>query len=160
MVHQCHNFTLDANLKMKDAGLIAATAVTQVSSADKTHDVGAAGAYQRGAIVIDVTACEVASNDELYVIQLEGSATSTFTTAYELAKKSLGALEVIPGVTGVSNGLDTLPGRQVLYFDNVAQTASGEQAAMRYLRLRTVVAGTIAGGGGINYVAHLVKLPS
>lgn len=156
MVHQCHNFTLDKNLQLKDAGLITATAVTLVSGAAVTIDLGAAGAYQRGAIVLDVSACEIADNDELFIIQLQGSATSVFTTAYELAKKSLGALEVTPGVSGVSNGLDTLPGRHVIYFDNVAQTGSGEQAAMRYLRLRTVVAGTV--GTGINYVAHMVKL--
>lgn len=151
MAHSNHNFTLDQALKLKDAGAIAATAVTQVSSADVTIDLGAAGAYQRGAIVVDVTACEVADGNELYVVQLQGAAASNFGTAYQLATLRLGD----SSVTG--NAIDTAAGRFVFYFDNVAQTAAGEQAAMRYLRLRTVVSGTVA--TGVDYQAWMVPLP-
>lgn len=144
-----HNFTLDQSLKLKDAGLVTSTAVTQVSSADVTIDLGA-DAYQRGAIVVDVSACEVADGNELFVVQLQGAAASNFSTAYQLATLRLGD----SSVTG--NATDTVAGRFVLYFDNVAQTAAGEVANMRYLRLRTVVSGTV--GTGINYQAWAVKL--
>lgn len=151
-MYQNHDFTLDASLQLKDAGLIAATAATTVGGSAKVINLGSAK-YQKGAVVIDTSAVEVASNDELYEIQLQGSETEAFSTAYELASKQLGAFEV----TG--NAVDTAPvGRHVLYFDNVAHTsgtvAGGDAKPMQYLRLRTVVAGTVA--TGINYTAWMV----
>lgn len=151
-MYQNHDATLDATLQLKDAGLIAATAVTTVGGSAVTIDLGSAK-FQKGRIIVDVTACEVASNDELYEIQLQGAEASAFSTAYELSAKQLGALEV----TG--NAIDSGIGRYVIYFDNVAHTsatvAGGEPKPMRYLRLRTVVSGTIA--TGINYTAWMVK---
>lgn len=154
MVYQSHDRLLDGALQVKDAGLVAATAVTTVSSSAVTIDLGAAATYQKGALVVDVTACEVASGDELYIIQIQGATDSAFTTAHQLAVKYLGD----SSVTG--NAVDTPPtGRHVLYFDNVALTSATDGTAynaLRYLRVRTVASGTIA--TGINYSAWMALL--
>lgn len=150
MVYLNHDATLDGSTQLKDAGLVAATAVTQVGGADVTIDLGAAK-FCKGKILVDVTACEVASTDEAYKIQLQGSTTSNFSTAYQLAVTLLGD----SSTTG--NAVDTAPvGRHVIYFDNIAHTSAttDEPIPVRYLRLRTVVAGTVA--TGINYVAWMV----
>jgi hypothetical protein len=55
------NYIFDANLELKDAGLVAADAAGQVDAVDKIVDVGT-GLF-RGVAVIDVTAIEIASND-------------------------------------------------------------------------------------------------
>lgn len=153
MVFQGHDRTPDQALKVKDAGLIAATAVTQVGGVDFVLDLGAAGSYEQADLVVDVTACEVATGDELYVIQVQGAEASNFATAYQLATLRLGD----SSTTG--NAIDTPPdGRHVLSFDNVAHTSATDgtkQKAMRYIRVRTVVSGTIA--TGINYSAFLAK---
>lgn len=152
-MYQNQDATLDANLQLKDAGLIAATAVTTVGGSAVTIDLGSAK-FQKGRVIVDVSACEVATGDEAYRIQLQGSETSNFSTAYELATRILGDSSVS------GQAIDTAVGsRHVLYFDNVAHTSAsvtgGEPKPMRYLRLRTVVSGTIA--TGINYTAWMVK---
>lgn len=140
-----HNFVLQDDLQMKDAGLVAASAAAQVGGSNKIHDLGAA-VYQKGALVIDATAIEVASNDELFSIEVQGSSSATFASDINvLAEKQLGALEV----TG--NSADSPTGRYVVYFDNVADDGQ----PVRYLRVYTRVAGTVA--TGVNYSAWLVK---
>lgn len=135
--------TLDTLLQMKDAGLIAADAAAQVGGADKIVDVG--GGEVRGDLVIDVTAVEVASNDELFLICLEGSSSATFTTiARLLAVLALGATEVLPG----AEEIDSIIGRYIVPFSNVRNGT-----AWRYLRVYTDVTGTLA--TGINYSAFL-----
>jgi hypothetical protein len=61
---QRRSYTLDAELIMKDAGLVAADAAATVSGSAKTLNVGEAAF--KGVLVVDVTAIEIASNDELY----------------------------------------------------------------------------------------------
>jgi len=142
--------TLDANYQLKDAGAIATTAATTVGGNAAYIDLGSAK-YFKGKLIADITACEVADNNELYTLQLQGSTTSAFSSVYVLAERKLGALEV----TG--NLVDTAPvGRHALHFDNVAHTSGTTDAAqpVRYIRLRTVVAGTVA--TGINYTAYVV----
>jgi len=150
MGHWNNDSILDTATKFKDAGLIAATAVTQVSSADYTMDLGAAGVYMEGEALVDVTACEVADGNELYVVQVQGSTTSNFSTAYQLATLRLGD----SSVTG--NAIDTPAAcRHSLPFNNLAVVASGEAVPVRYIRFRTVVSGTVA--TGINYTGWVVK---
>lgn len=150
MAHICHNFTLDQNLKLKDAGAVTSTAVTQVNSADVTIDLGAA-VYQRGVIVIDVTAADGTTGDEVCTVELQGAAASSFSTAYRLAARAFGDASL--------NGqpADTVAGRYVMYFDNVANVAAGQVANMQYLRLRTVCAGTTP---SLTYAAWMVQLPA
>lgn len=138
MGQRIYNF--DAEMEFKDAGLVASSAAAQVDSADKIVDVGA-GRFE-GVMVIDVSAIEIASDNEEYDILVQGSSSATFASDIQnLAQMNLGATEVRQG-----GAIDSLVGRYELPFVN-------EQADVRYryLRVYTVVAGTIA--TGINYTA-------
>ena len=135
-------FTFDANLEFKDAGLIAADAAAQVDAAAKVVDLGTG--YWKGAMVIDVSAIEIASNDERYEIILQLSDSSTFASGIvQGASLSLGALEVLIGAD-----TDSTVGRYVMPFHN--EGVDGD--TFRYARLYTNVSGTIA--TGINYTAY------
>jgi hypothetical protein len=137
--------TFDYALRLKDAGLVAASAAAQVSSADKILDMGA----QRfdGRVIVDISACETDTGNEKYIILVQGSDSSSFggTTA-----KNLGALVV--GDSSVAlEGIDTpATTRREIHFCNEVDGHS-----FRYIRLYTQIAGTI--GTGINYTANLVQ---
>lgn len=127
---------------MKDAGLIAASAAAQVSSADKILTVGNAQIY--GEVVVDLTAVEIASNNEEYDILVQGSTSATFADTIEnLGQLNLGATEVRQG-----GAIDSVTGRYTIPFTN-----KQADVIYPYIRLYTVVAGTIA--TGINYSAFL-----
>ena len=131
----------DFTLSMKDAGLVAASAAATGSGAAKIANVG--NARVDGRLVIDVTAIELASNDELYSVAIQGSTSATFASAIEeLAVVNLGAAEVIGGDS------DSTVGRYEIPFSNVKAGVT-----YPYLRVYTTVAGTVA--TGINYVARI-----
>jgi hypothetical protein len=136
--------TLDANLLFKDAGLVAASAAAQVSSAAKVVDLGT-GLF-KGCMILDVSAIEVDTGDELYGICVQLSTDGNFTdnsTSCVAAKVDLGhATPLLLGATDTK-------GRFKLYFDN-----ERNGTYFRYARVYTVVAGTIA--TGINYSAYCV----
>lgn len=138
------SFTFDAELEMKDAGLVAASAAAQVDSANKIANVGAS--VFMGVLVVDVSAIEIASNDEVYDIVIQGSNSSSFASGIEnLAQLNVGATEVRDG-----GAKDSGTGRYLLPFVNVQNGTT-----YQYLRVYTVVAGTIA--TGINYTAWIGK---
>jgi len=138
------SFTFDANLQMKDAGLVAASAQAQVAGADKIVNVGS-GRYN-GKLVIDATAIEVDSSNELYSIEVQGSTSATFASGIVvLAERQLGH----SSTTGSS--ASDVAGRYTLDFSNV----DVDGARLPYLRVYTRVAGTIA--TGINYAAWITK---
>jgi len=137
-------YMFDSDLEMKDAGLVASSAAAQVDSAAKIIDLGTG--VVKGVVNIDVSAIEIASNDEVYDICVQLSSSATFASTYVTAAKlELGANEVLQG------DQDSTTGRYKLYFDN-----EYDGTYYRYCRLYTVVAGTIA--TGINYIAHMSKL--
>jgi hypothetical protein len=145
MVSYNNQFRNDALLEMKDAGVIAASAAAQVDSSDKVFDTG--GGFFEGNVVIDITSIEIASTNEIYTIILEGSSSETFASVIvPLAVLLVGANAVIVGGSDV----DSTVGRYVVPFRN-----ERDEVVYQYLRLYTVVAGTIATGGGINYVGFL-----
>lgn len=140
--------TFDSDLEFKDAGLVAASAAATVDSAAKIIDVGT-GLF-RGCMLFDVSALEIASNDELYDIVIQGSPDSTFGTATniaDLAAINLSAAEV----KRTDCNKDDAVGRYKLYFDN-----EQNGTFYPYLRVYTVVAGAIA--TGINYTAFCVQV--
>lgn len=150
-------YPIDATLQLKDAGLIAASAAATVGGSARVLDLvgtgltmGQATAPQFFAdVMVDITAIEIASNDELYSIVLEGSDSATFAGAIEeLAVLRVGALEVL----SPDNDVDSDVGRYVMSWSGNGR--NGRQ--YRYVRLYTVVAGTIA--TGINYSAWLVPM--
>lgn len=93
-----------------------------------------------GTLVIDVSALEVDTGDELYTIIVQGGDTEAFDNEVaNLAQLELGDATQL---SGAGSHIDTPPGRYELHFSN-------EQAGVlwRYLRVYAVVAGTIGGNG-------------
>ena len=139
-------YTLDANFEMKDAGLVASSAAAQVDGSDKIADLGASTPFE-GTLLVDVSAIEIASNDEIYTILVEGSDSASFASGIEeLACLRVGANEVLTG----GGTVDSDTGRYEVPFKNHRNTR-----AYRYIRVYTVVAGTVA--TGINYTAWIVN---
>jgi hypothetical protein len=139
-------YNYDKEMLLKDAGLIAASAAAQVASAAKVLDLGQA--RFEGVAIIDVTAIEIASNDEEYDIIIQGSSVSNFASNVQnLAQLNLGATEVRQG-----GAIDSLTGRYELPFVN-------EQADVtyRYIRAYVVVDGAVA--TGINFTAWVAPFP-
>lgn len=139
------DFTFDYAMRMKDAGLVGASAAAQVGGSDKIIDLGSSDRID-ARVIVDLSACEVASGDERYEIIVQGSSSSTFATGvWNLAAITLGdsskSLETV----------DTAAARR----QELAFTNEVNGTAYRYLRVYTRVEGTVA--TGINYVANLVQ---
>lgn len=91
-------YNQDAELILADgAAAITADGVTQVASANVSKKLGA-GRFE-GVLIIDVSAIDLASTDEVYHLLLQGAASggSAFTTVETLAQLSLGATAARPG---------------------------------------------------------------
>ena len=141
------NFTVDTLLEMKDAGLIAASAAALVATVAKVIDLGAG--MVEGNIVLDVTAIEIATGDESYDIVLQLSSDSDFGTDTNIVDQCdmhLGA----SGTKRTDSNADDVIGRYIVPFTN-----ERGGTVLRYARLYTVVAGTIA--TGINYTGRMSK---
>jgi hypothetical protein len=130
----------DAGLQLKSAGLVATTTNgTSINVEGKARIIEA---------IINITAIEIASNDEVYTIVIQGSANDS--TWYNLAERSFGATEVL------DTDPDTGVGQEFLFFVNERRnptTADALPAVLKHIRVRTIVAGTIA--TGINYTCRL-----
>lgn len=142
--------TIDALTVMKPPGLIGtanAVAATSVIIDVGDHPI-------RADLVINVTALETASTDEVYVIILQGSPDALFGTAtniVELAHIQLGAK-----VGRLSDAdIDDTAGQFIIPIRNTYPVA-GFPVCFRYLRLWNVNVGTIA--TGINWSAALSNL--
>lgn len=147
---QNRSYTFDASQLMKDAGLVAASAAATVAAAAKVLDTqggvttNTGPALYKGVLVIDVTAIEIDTSNEIFDIIVQGSDSSTFASGVEnLAQLNLAAAAVRDGGGQVST-----VGRYELFFTNEQNGTN-----YRYLRVYTKVAGTIA--TGINYSAFI-----
>ena len=133
------DYTFDDDLQLQDSVLVAASVVGKVATVATVIDLGA----QRfdGVVVIDVTTIEIASNDEVYTIVLEGAQEVAMdTTVIPLTEIELGALEVLgPGSSRYK--VDSVIGRYEMPFTN-----ERGGTIYPYIRLYTIVAGTIASG--------------
>ena len=128
-------YTFDGDLELKAAGLVAASADGSIL------DLGPG--LVDGLLVFDVSAVEIASGDEIYTVSLEGSNVAAMTSGSVcLAKKVFGNL-VVPMDAALSTA-----GRYVLPFRN-----EEGGTILRYVRLSTLVAGTIA--TGINFACFI-----
>ena len=98
-----------------------------------------------GHLIVDVTEIEIAANDEVYKISLQGSSKSDFAdTIEDLAILELGAAEVLGG------DQDSTAGRYRVPF-----STEKNGTIWPYVRVYTDVTGTIA--TGINFSAYLGK---
>jgi len=131
------NFTYDASLSLKAAGLVAST-TTEATIVD----LGAG--FVDGNLVIDVSAVEVASTDEIYLICLEGSNVAAMTSG------SVCLAQIEMGNATAPADADTGTGRFVVPFRN-----EQNGTIYQYVRIYTEVAGTIA--TGINFAAFIAK---
>jgi hypothetical protein len=133
----------DVAHELKDAGLVASSLAATVDGQAKVVNLGPE--LVEGKLVIDVSALEIESNNELYRIKLQGSAAHDFSAYVEdLAILELGAKEVLGG------DQDSQTGRYVVPFSN----AKGLYV-WPYVRLYTEVSGSVA--TGINFSAHLTR---
>lgn len=151
MAFQGYSLTLDGATQLKDAGAITASAATQVGAADAVFNVGAAGAFCKFAIIVDISAINVASG-QYYDLWVQCSSTSGFAASYRKATLTVG------DTASIGHGSDTAAGiRLVIYADNVCQTGAtaDTQECLQYVRLYTNVNGASA---SINYTAYLVRL--
>ncbi len=146
MARNQKDFTYDANLLLKDAGLVAASAAAQVGGSNKVLDLGANRMDAR--VVLDFTAIEVDTGDERYDILVQVSDSSTFASTIFNA----GAIVVGHSSTSLESVSTAAPCRREI---TVSNEISG--TVRRYLRLYTRVVGTIA--TGINYTGYLVQSP-
>ena len=129
---------LDTKTILKAAGLVAA-------SANGTgFKVG--GGRIKARMVVDVSVIEIADGDEGYDLHFCGGDDSDFTNWTTLACLSLGAQS-----SGIEGNVDSTIGRHELMVSN-----EKNGVIYPYVRLRTVVAGTV--GTGINFAARLEEL--
>lgn len=142
--------TVDALTVIKAPTLIAAA--NGVPTGSVIVDVG--DAPIRADLVVNATAVEVASTDEVYVIILQGSPDAAFGTATNIVE--LAVLQLGAKVARLSDAdIDSGPGVYVVPISNTFPVA-GVNVCFRYLRLWGVNVGSIA--TGINYSAALCNL--
>lgn len=129
------SYTFDTALVLKADGLLAA-------SADGTIlDLGSG--FVEGDVVIDLSACEIDTGNEIYTVSIEASNVAAMSSGSVcLGKKVFGNL-VVPMDAALSAS-----GRYVIPFRN-----EENGTLYRYVRLSTLVAGTIA--TGINFSAFI-----
>lgn len=129
--------TYDHATLLKAAGLVAASAAGTV-----ILDLG--DGFMEADLIIDISALEVASTDEIYTVSLEGSSVAAMTSgSVTLAEKQFGN---VPAPADA----DTAVGRHLVPVTNELNGTT-----YRYVRIYTTVAGAIA--TGINYSAFLAK---
>lgn len=134
------NLPVDADLSLKAQALVGASAAGSLI-------VDTGGGVFRGELILNVTALEIASANEFYTIVLQGSPDAAFGTAgniVELINFSLGAK---------AGRLSDADKDDAVGVYNIPVTNVHAGATYRYLRIYTVVAGTVA--TGINYSARL-----
>ena len=130
-------FTYDNALSLKAAG-----AVTTTTTESTILDLGAG--LVDGYLVLDVSAVDVASTDEIYNIILEGS------TVLGMATGSVSLARIEMGNATAPADADTGVGRFVVPFRNEQNGVT-----YRYVRIYTGVAGAIS--TGINFAAFIAK---
>lgn len=136
-------YTFDVLTQLKDAGLIAATGNATVGGSAKVLDLGTGRVDSR--VIIDLTALEIDTGDEVYTIQLQGSNALAFgSSVVNIAEKKLGKA----ALTGES--VDSTLGRYEMPFSNDVDGVLYE-----FVRIHVIVVGTIA--TGINFTAFLAK---
>ena len=143
MVRGARDYTFDIDLRLKDAGLIAASAAAQVGGSNKIVDLGD-GRFD-GRVFFNITAIEVASGDENYILHVQVSSKSDF--ASDIVESC--SLEIGDATTLIGD-IDSITGEYEVGFTNEVAGVMRQ-----FVRVYTEVAGTIA--TGINYTANIAK---
>lgn len=138
MANQYSQFTYDDALSLQDS-----TAITSTTTGATIIDLGAG--LVEGYLVLDVSACEVASTDEIYLVCLEGSNVAAMTSG------SVCLAQIEMGNATAPADADTGAGRFAVPFRN-----EQNGTIYRYVRLYTEVAGTID-TTGLTFSAFIAK---
>lgn len=139
MARNQKDITYDHSLLLKDAGLVAADAAATVGGEARILTLG--DGRVDGRVIVDLTAVEVADNNERFLIKTQFSDSATFASGIVGGPAlDVGALEI------TKDSADTATGRYELPFTN---EINGTKYS--YMRLWTEVEGTV--GTGVNYVA-------
>jgi len=138
MANQYSQFTYDDALSLQDS-----TAITSTTTGATIIDLGAG--LVEGYLVLDVSACEVASTDEIYLVCLEGSNVAAMTSG------SVCLAQIEMGNATAPADADTSTGRFAVPFRN-----EQNGTIYRYVRLYTEVAGTID-TTGLTFSAFIAK---
>jgi cytolysin (calcineurin-like family phosphatase) len=97
-------------------------------------------------VVCDVSACDVASADEGYNLQILGSNSSSFASGVALlGNLALGSTNATTGIGSGTGGLDTAKsvGRHIVTVRNrVSTSTAGASTVYRYVRLNIETRGT------------------
>lgn len=135
--------TYDHQLLLKDAGAVTADGVATVAAVARILDLGAARI--EGRMIADVTAIDVVTGDESYLLRLQFSNSPTFASGVVG-----GAIVQLGGATAlVGESAASVIGRYEAAFANQVNGIT-----YRYARLYVDVAGTTP---SINFIAYLVK---
>lgn len=129
-------YSMDRNTMFAEDLTLTATGVVQFAAANVQIDLG--DGYYEGDLVVDITAIDTTSNDEVYTVLLEGGTVSGLAS---------GAVEILamrrledPAAAGgqgranVEHGI----GRYVIPFNNNSPLGT----AYRYLQMAFTIAGT------------------
>lgn len=148
------NMTIDTLTILKDAGAVTASAAAQVGGAARVVDLGASTTPSQGmgdapvtpaAVIVDVTAIDISSNDEHYILIFQASSSPTFASdVVNCCALDLGAAAVLFGGATVA----TTVGRYILPVLNWQN-----KVYRRYVRMFHTILGTTP---SINYTAAMV----
>ena len=131
---------VDVNAFLSDgAAAITADGYSQNNSANGQYDTGAADLRFEADLVLDVSAIDISSADETYVLRVVGSNSSTFASGVVvLASIELGRSAAMGPAT-----INKTTGRYVQAIENAGySTAAGAIKNLQYLRLHVDVGGT------------------
>lgn len=143
MAYNQKSATLDALLRLKDAGLVASSAAATVGGSARVLDLGAGRVD--GRVQVRLTAVEVATGDEVYRIITQFSNSATFASGVVN-----GPALIVGDSSTTAASADNVAGEELeLPFANEVNGT-----VYRYMRVFTQIAGTIA--TGINYTADAV----
>ena len=136
---------VDSLLQLKDAGAITADAAATVGGSAQVLDMGGGHLGDNAKVVIDISAAEVDTGNELYEIKVQGTNTAAFggTDIVDLIVIRLGDAAVLAGAS------DLTTGRYVIPF-----SLTQGDTTYRYIRAYTDVTGTTP---SINYTAFVSK---
>lgn len=132
-------FPLDTANYLHDSAAKTATFAGEVSGAAKIIDLGVNKKFLQARLVLDLTALDLTTGDEAYTVQLQYSDNTSFNDAGLVQSRVLFRFGAATASTsaGFDQFFNTVAGR---YDAIVESTYAGLQ--YRYLRLKTVLAGT------------------
>jgi len=135
--------TYDHALLLHDGAVVNASVAGNVAGTDRILDIGLGHVY--GDIVVDVSAMDVADNDEMITIGVQISDSATFASDFwEVASLSIGDEAVIHGDVAMATG------RYIIPFNNMISDGTTK----KYLRIYFTEAGTVT---TFDCIAYLTK---